>query len=196
MGALKLRTRIGVEDYLAGERASETRHEYVEGEAYAMSGASDRHNRIALGLASRLDAHLAGKRCETFMSDMKLRAGAEVFYYPDVMVTCDDPRPDVYWRAEAVLVVEVSSPTTARVDLHEKLAAYRAMPTLREYVIVAQEEMRIQAHRRGADGSWSVEIFDNAEEAVTLESVGLTLSVADIYRNVRPAIEASADAGE
>jgi Uma2 family endonuclease len=184
MGALKLRNHVSVEEYLAGERDAGARHEYVAGEVYAMSGASDRHNRIAGNFYVRLSLHLDGKPCEAFMSDMKLRVAPNAFYYPDVMVTCDDPRPDAYWRAEAVLVVEVLSPTTARVDLHEKLAAYCAMPTLREYVIVAQDGMRIQTHRRAVDGSWSVEVFDNPAEVLTLASVDLTLTVADVYRNV------------
>ncbi len=175
---------LSVADYLAGERDGAVRHEYVSGQAYAMAGASARHNRVALNIAGRLNDHLAGDECEAFMADMKVRVAPDLFYYPDVVVTCDPPGGDPYFRAEPRLVVEVLSPTTERTDRHEKLAAYKNCPAVQEYALVSQERMMVELHRRGG-GEWRTEIFTKPEQECAFGSVGLTLRLADIYRNVR-----------
>ena len=99
MSRLRIKSYLSVADYLAGERESDVRHEYVDGQVYAMAGASDRHNRIALNIASRLNAHLVSDECEAFMSDMKVMVSPALYYYPHVVVTCDAPGGDRY-RAE------------------------------------------------------------------------------------------------
>src|SRR5262249_43907221 len=115
---------ISVEDYLGSENDNPFRREYVEGRVYAMGPVSDSHNCIAINVASRLNQGLADGPCEVFISDMKLRAAPNVYYYPDVMVCSDSPPRDSYLRAEPVLIVEVMSCSTARVDRHEKSIAY------------------------------------------------------------------------
>lgn len=117
------------------------------------------------------------------MSDMKVRVAPGLFYYPDVFVACDPPG-DPYFRTEPCLVVEVLSPSTERTDRREKLNAYRDCPTVQEYALVSQDSVRVELHRRAADG-WHTEVFTRAEDRVTFDSVGLTLSLQDIYRNVR-----------
>jgi Uma2 family endonuclease len=178
------RFSLSVADYLAGERDALVRHEYVGGQAYAMAGASARHNRIALNIAGRLNDHLAGGDCEAFMADMKIRVTPELFYYPDVVVTCDAPGGDPYFRTEPRLIVEVLSPTTERTDRHEKLAAYRNCPSVREYALVSQDGMMVELHRRSGD-DWQTHIFTEPDEQCAFASVGLTPSLSDIYRNVR-----------
>jgi Uma2 family endonuclease len=178
------RFTLSVADYLAGERDAAVRHEYVSGQAYAMAGASARHNRIALNIGGRLNDHLDGGECEAFVSDMKVRVAPDLFYYPDVIVTCDPPGGDPYFRTQPRLVVEVLSPTTERADRREKLAAYRNCPTVREYALVSQERMMVELHRRTGD-EWQTEILTNPDEECALASVGLTLRLRDIYRNVR-----------
>jgi Uma2 family endonuclease len=173
-----------VADYLAGERGAAVRHEYVSGQAYAMAGASARHNRIAGNIFARLNEHLDGEECEPFISDMKVRVSPELFYYPDVVVTCDVPGGDPYFRTEPRLVVEVLSPTTERTDRHEKLAAYKACPSVREYALVSQDALAVELHRRVGDG-WRTEVFTEPGDRCAFESVGLALALADIYRNVR-----------
>src|SRR3954464_8722789 len=114
---------IGVEDYLEGEKVSEVRHEYIGGVVYAMAGASDEHNAIALTLASRLRAHLHGKTCRAFINDMKVRlevAQDDIFYYPDVMVACDPRDTDRYFKRFPKVVIEVLSEATERADRREK----------------------------------------------------------------------------
>ncbi len=142
------RFRLSVADHLAGERDGRVRHEYVSGQAYAMAGASARHNCIALNIAGRLNDHLAGGESEAFMADLKIRIAPELFYYPDVVVTCDGPGGDPYFRTLPRLIIEVLSPTTERTDRHEKLAAYKNCPSVQEYALVAQEGMMIELHRR------------------------------------------------
>lgn len=182
------RFSLSVADYLAGERAAEVRHEYVSGYAYAMTGerpgASARHNRIAGNIFARLNEHLDGDECEPFISDMKIRVAPDLFYYPDVVVTCDKDAADPYFRTEPRLVVEVLSPTTERTDRREKLAAYKNCPSVREYALVSQDGMMVELHRRAGD-EWRTELLTEPEEQCAFESVGLTLSLGDIYRNVR-----------
>lgn len=175
---------ISVADYLEGEREAQVRHEYVAGKVYAMAGASDRHNRIALNVASAFSSKLGAGPCETFISDMKLYVTPDVFYYPDVMVACDDPITDSYFRRHPALLVEVISPSTERNDRNEKLLAYKTIASLQEYVIMYQDETHVDVHRRTADG-WTAEEYSHLEEEVVLNSIPLTLTVAEIYRNVR-----------
>ena len=185
MSRLKVKPYLSVEDYLTGERDADVRHEYVDGQVYAMAGASDRHNRIALNIASRLNEHLAGDACETFMSDMKVKVDEALYYYPDVVVACDAPGGDRYFRTEPRLIVEVLSPGTERIDRTEKLHAYRRVESLQEYVLVAQDTVAVELHRRGTDGAWTRELYTQPDEQLTLAAVGLTLALSDVYRNVR-----------
>lgn len=179
---------LSVAEYLAGEMDGAVRHEYVGGHAYEIdgerAGVSARHNRIALDLGGRLNDHLDGRECEAFVSDMKVRAAPDLFYYPDVVITCDPPGADEYFRAEPRLVVEVISSSTERTDRHEKLAAYKACPSVREYALVSQDAMRAELHRRAGD-EWAVETLAGPDAVCAFDSVGLTLRLSDIYRNVR-----------
>jgi Uma2 family endonuclease len=178
------RFNLSIADYLAGERDGAVRHEYVSGRAYAMAGASARHNRIAGNIFGRLNDHLDGADCEPFISDMKIRVSPNLFYYPDVVVTCDAPGGDAYFRTEPRLIIEVLSPTTERIDRHEKLAAYKNCSSVQEYALVSQEGMMIELHRRVGD-EWQTVFFTEADEQCAFESIALTMSLSDIYRNVR-----------
>jgi Uma2 family endonuclease len=149
-----------------------------------MGGASDRHNGAALNVASRLNEHLVDGPCEVFMSDMKLRVAANVYYYPDVSVCCDPAPRDAYFREEPVLIIEVLSPTTERIDHHEKLVAYKGMPSLREYVLISQDQILVEVHRR-ADQEWQQETLTQATDSLRLESVALNVKLAEVYRGVK-----------
>jgi Uma2 family endonuclease len=175
---------LSVEDYLEGEKDSPIRHEYVDGYIYAMAGESDRHNRASLNIASRLNEHLVDNPCEVFMSDMKLKVAPNVYYYPDVAVCCDSPPPDPYFRTQPVLIIEVMSPSTDRIDHHEKLVAYKRMPSLREYVLISQDRIQVEVHRC-AGSVWQQDVLTKTTDSLTLESVDLTIALADVYRNVR-----------
>lgn len=183
MGLLKLKHRLTIEEYLAGERDGDVRHEYIYGEVYAMAGSSDRHNQISGNIFVKLFTGLRGsKDCQVFMTDMKLQADELTFYYPDVFVACD--KPDPYFRREPVLIIEVLSPSTERADRHEKLRVYQQIPTLREYVIVAQDKMLIELHRRIEGGEWTKEVYNQPDETIDLTSVGADFTLPEIYRGV------------
>jgi Uma2 family endonuclease len=184
MSLQKPQPYISVAEYLEREKDSPVRHEYVDGQIYAMAGTSARHNRIALNLASRLDDHLNGGPCEVFIADMKVSVDPMVYYYPDVVVTCDPPGGDPYVRTQPRLLIEVVSPSTERIDRHEKLFAYRRIPSLQEYVLVLQDRMQVEVYRRQGE-EWPRQMCTQPDDRVHFASVGLTLSVSEIYRNVR-----------
>lgn len=169
---------ISVEDYLAGEQTAEVRHEYAAGAVYAMVGATARHNRIALRLATRLEAHLGGSQCQTFVSDMKVMA-ADVFYYPDVVVTCQPVAPEAVYLTEPALIVEVLSESTEGRDRLEKWTAYRALPSLREYVLIAQDRPAVEVYRRNEEG-WD-QISLEIGEIIEFTSVAFMLPLDELY---------------
>lgn len=175
---------IDVAAYLAAERDSTVRHEYVGGQLYAMAGASDRHNRIALRLAALLDAHVGDGPCQVFMSDMKVRVAADVFYYPDVVVACDPPGGDPYIRSEPRLVVEILSPSTERIDRQEKRLSYAGVSSLVEYLLIDPNRCLVEVQRRDQEGGWSLTTFTQLDDVVELASVGVGLRISDLYRGV------------
>jgi Uma2 family endonuclease len=175
-----LSPRLTVEDYLVGEQASQIRHEYVDGAVFAMGGASDRHNLLAGNLHTALNNRLP-EHCQVFMSDMKVRvrtAEQEAFYYPDVLVSCDPSDRQRYFRERPVLVAEVLSPSTERVDLFEKLFLYQRIDCLQEYLVIAQDFREVRILRRTA--RWNPLLVTEGE--LRLEAVGLTLTVDELYR--------------
>jgi Uma2 family endonuclease len=173
-------TCLSVDAYLEGEVESQVRHEYVDGEIYAMVGASDRHGLITLNLAGYLSQRLPD-RCQVFSSDMKVRLRAaerEIFYYPDVLVSCDPRDREPYYRQYPCLVIEVLSPHTARLDRFEKFMFYRQLDTLEEYLLVSQEYRQVEVFRRSEQ--WGGTRYTKGE--VPLQSVDLAVTIDDIYR--------------
>lgn len=185
MGLAKLKTKISVENYLEGERISPSKHEYVYGEVYAMAGTSDNHNRIAGSFYAELSNHLRNSHCEPFMGDIKVRVTPNVYYYPDVLVSCEETVEDSHFRNEPILIVEVLSPSTEHIDRREKLLFYQQMPSLQEYVVVEQKKIAVEIHRRQPDGSWITYFFNQNDTEVEFQSVSLTMKLEEIYRRVR-----------
>jgi Uma2 family endonuclease len=174
------------EEYLEGERHSEVRHELVGWQAWAMAGASEEHNIISLNLASALNSHLRGKRCRTFVNDMKVRAnwqGAPTFFYPDVLVTCDPRDTERYFKQFPTVVIEVLSPETEKFNRREKLMAYASLDSTQEYVLVAQDKMEVTLHRR-ANG-WKPEVISGAGSVLELRSLEFSLPLGVIYEGVK-----------
>jgi Uma2 family endonuclease len=175
--------KISIDDYLEGELVSDVKHEYVNGEVYAMAGARRAHNLISMTLANLLYNHLRDTPCRVFVADMKvgiLTATDDCFYYPDVQVSCEKNGNDHY-NAEPKLIIEVLSDSTERKDRVEKFYTYRKLASLEEYVLVAQDCLRIEIYRRR--NGWDVELLGE-EQSFQFESVGLALVVADVYRDV------------
>jgi len=170
-------------DYLAMEQASDVRHEFVAGQVFAMIGARDSHNVVALNIASALRAQL-GRRCRVYMSDVKLRVeAADAYCYPDVFVTCDARDTDPYVKQYASLVIEVPSPSTEGIDRREKLRNYRVLDTVEEYAIVSVDDKAIEVYRREAGSEWHRYTY-GGDESVDLRCVGVRLSLADAFEDV------------
>lgn len=181
MQALQHASSIGVEEYLAGELKSQVRHEYLGGQVYAMAGTSSEHNIICQNFTIALRSALRGKRCQVFTENLKLglRArGEDLFYYPDVIVTCHE-REDRYIKRFPTLLIEVLSPDTERIDRREKFSNYTQIETLEDYVLAAQDAMEVTAFRRAND--WRSEIVKRPEDALRIPSLDFTMSLAAIY---------------
>ncbi|HEX8638274.1 MAG TPA: Uma2 family endonuclease [Pyrinomonadaceae bacterium] len=184
MGLAKLKTKISVEEYLDGEKISQIKHEFIAGEVYAMAGASQNHSRISGNIFNALANHLQDSPCEPYIENIKVRAAADAFYYPDVLVTCEGNFKNPYICEEPILIVELTSPSTRQIDRREKLRAYQQMPSVHEYVVVEQEKIAVEIHRRQPDGHWITYFFSRNDTELTLESVDLTVQLAEIYRRV------------
>ncbi len=171
---------ISEENYLQGELVSDIKRQYIEGYVYAMSGASRNHERIAGNIFGEIRNHLKGKPCEAFSSDLKIKAGLH-FFYPDAMVVCDDPQPHAYYTESPVLVVEVVSKSTRKLDETTKRRVYQSIPSLQEYVLIEQDIVDVEVCRRSE--GWQPNHFFMGDD-LTLESIGLTFNVNDIYLRV------------
>lgn len=174
---------LTVEEFLQFEETSPTKHEYVAGEAHAMSGATARHHRIAMNIATRLFLAARGGPCQAFMADMLLRAADDLLYYPDVMVVCGPVADADRVVRDPCVVIEVTSPSTATIDRREKLAAYRRIASLRAYLIVEQSRRRVERHWRDASGGWWREQVPT-EGRVTVPCLDVALAVDEIYDGV------------
>jgi len=171
-------------EYLEGERVSEIRHEYIDGKVYAMAGASADHNEICGDVYTILKNHLRSSPCRVFMEAVKVELSddlGDAFYYPDVFVTCEPKGEDTHVMREPKLIIEVISPSTARHDRGEKLAAYKRIPSVEEIVLVEQEWPEIFVTRRS--DNWKRHIYTMMDSEIELASVGLIIKVADIYQS-------------
>lgn len=183
MSTLSKLEPLTAEEYLDGELHGEVRHEYVHGAIEAMVGASAKHNLLAGTLAAAMRTHLRGTPCHVFQSDMKVRID-EVFYYPDLMVTCGKLDLFAYYQTAPTLIVEILSPTTAAKDRLEKRVAYQRLDSLKEYVLVAQDELRVEVIRRQSDG-WALQTFGPGETAC-FEAIDFEMPIAELYAEVLP----------
>lgn len=175
---------LTVEEYLKLEETASVKHEYVAGEIHAMVGASRRHNTIAGKIYRRLADAAEGGPCRVYISDMKLRVADDIFYYPDVMVACEPEPEDPYTEDEPCLVVEVVSPSTETTDRREKLVAYKKVPTIRAYLIVAQDRPWIERHWRGEDGAWRRADLVDAGGVVPIPGPETEITVAQVYEGL------------
>jgi Uma2 family endonuclease len=185
MGYAKRQPVMTADEFLAWEAAQLERHDFVDGEVFAMAGAEDRHVTVSLNVAMALRQHLSGSRCRTFMADMKVAAADDSgFFYPDVVVTCGEAdRKDPLIKREPTLIVEVLSPGTAAYDLGSKFAHYRRIGSLREIAFIDLDARRTDVYRKGADGLWVLHSFDRGAD-VGLASVDLTITDAALFADV------------
>ncbi len=187
MGHAASRHTMSASEFLTWDATVTERHEFVAGEVFAMAGAEDRHVTVALNVAMALRQHLSGTPCRTYMSDMKLHvAAAASYFYPDVMVTCNEAdHTSPLIKSAPVLVVEVLSPGTAAYDRGEKFAHYRRVESLQEYMLVDIDTRRTDVYRKGTDGLWVLHPLD-AGHTVHLASVALEIPADVLFAEVEP----------
>lgn len=177
--------------YLQLERASEIRHEFLDGVMYAMAGESRDHSRICFNLAAVIGAQLREKQCEGFSPNMKVRAGTGGLYaYPDLMVCGQakfhDDQGDVLLNP--TVIFEVLSPSTEKYDRGEKLRRYRnEIDSLQDYVLVSQDRLRVECHHRESNETWSSSEVTGLEAVLTLQSIGCQIPLSEVYRNTEAA---------
>lgn len=172
---------VPVEDYLHKESAHNLRHEYVDGQIYAMAGASMNHNRITSNLVRLLGNHLLERPCDVFSSDMLLQTSATRYRYPDVMVSCQTQAENELLVANPLLLIEVMSHSTRKADKEIKRLEYLQLPSLMEYVLIEQDFVEIEVLRRSQN--WQPSYYYLGDE-VAFGLIGLSFSVLEVYQQV------------
>ena len=186
MGLAQKITALTVDEYLALEEASNIRHEFVDGYIHAMAGGTLNHNRISMDFGRLLNDRMTGKNCEAFVENIIVRISAAIYYYPDVVVACDEIDGHESVIHNPVLVVEVLSKSTEKIDRREKMIEYQMVSGLREYAIVTQDKMQIEVYRHDNAGeAWEGEIYTEPEQEVLFASVGVKMLVSEIYQRVK-----------
>jgi Uma2 family endonuclease len=176
-------TRLSFEEYLELEERSETRHEFVDGFMFAMTGGTDNHNQITINILTQARLKTRASSCRAYASDMKVRTPDGTGYYPDVFVTCDEPNDGSQAKYNPYFIVEVLSPSTEAFDRGEKQLRYRQISSLQAYVLVTQHRKLIEVYRRLPDGTWR---YETLEESGTLELpyINLPMTLEGIYEDV------------
>lgn len=178
---------VTVEEYLAAEELSPFKREYRDGVVYAMAGARNRHNRIASNALGQLYSQLRGRPCQPCNSDTKIRIrqlSGTRFYYPDVSVVCHPNPADDSYQDAPVIILEVASSSTRRIDLGEKKDGYLTIPTLGVYLVAESNEAVVQIFRRSPDGEFQRELALGLEAVIDLPEADVALALADLYEGV------------
>lgn len=179
---------LSTTDYLHGERQVPEKHEYIQGQIYAMAGASREHNQLVFNLAGLLHAQLRAKPCSAFVADMRVRTRPnEAYFYPDLAVVCgelqfEDAQSDTLLNPS--VIIEVLSPSTEGYDRGAKFAHYRRLDSLQEYLLVAQDRLSIECYRRAPQGQWLLSEFNEWQQEIQLPSLGCVLRMQDVYEKV------------
>jgi len=182
------KTRFTPEEYLAMDRQSEYKNEYFDGEIFAMTGASRKHNLISVNVASSLNSQLTDRDCEVYASDMRVKVNPTGLYtYPDVVVVCgvpgfEDKETDTLLNP--TVIIEVLSKTTEGYDRGDKFEHYRSIESLSEVVLIAQDKHHIEHYRRQEGGQWVLTETNNLQDRIKLTSINCELALHDIYKKV------------
>lgn len=177
------------EAYLEWEKANDSKHEYLNGEVFALAGAKDAHVTVCINLIAMLHAHLRGGPCRPYMADMKVSVEkANAFFYPDILVTCDErDRETEYYKSFPTLIIEVLSESTAAYDRGSKFSSYRKLESLKEYVLIDPDSLSVDCFRFDeVTKHWVLYPFA-AGETVELASIGFSAPIELFYENVEQA---------
>lgn len=176
-----------IEQYLDFELEQETRHEFIDGQIYAMAGATERHNQIASAINYALYGQTLDRDCSVFQSNMRVQVDKDASFYPDIVVVCGEAQ---YVNEKRIillnptLIIEVLSLSTEDYDRGRKFNQYRRFPSLKEYLLVSQEKMQIDHYSRQDENAWLLQGFSAPESKLELSSISCTLLMSDIYRKV------------
>ncbi len=176
---------LSPEEYLEWEEKSEIKHEYIDGEVFAMAGSSGKHALLVKNFILTVGPHLRGSGSDLYPQDVKAKVSHRSrFYYPDLMVTCDDrDKPDDYVKRHYKMIVEVLSDSTESFDRGNKFEDYRRSESLEEYVLVSQHRMRVEVYRKNVAGRWELQAYYSGDR-VELVSLGLEFAIEDLYDDV------------
>lgn len=200
MGLAKLKTAtvFTPEDYLIFEREADSRHEFLDGEVYAMAGESLSHSRVCVNLGGEVRTRLKGKSCEALSPNMKVRtSNASLFSYPDLTIVCGEPqfhdvKKDVLTNPRVIF--EVLSPSPAEYDRTTKFQRYRmGNETLTDYILVSQDKCFVEHFRKSANGDWFYQSYAALEDDLRIESIECELSLREIYDRVELSFEDDAE---
>ncbi|MDQ6844764.1 MAG: Uma2 family endonuclease [Bacteroidota bacterium] len=173
------------EEYLEMENAATEKHEYYKGEIFAMSGAGARHNIISINIIVSLGNSLKGKSCQPYGSDMRIHIPENtLFTYPDISVICGDittPKEDKNTATNPTAIIEILSPSTRDYDRGGKFMLYRAIPTLKEYILVEAESIHIEHFSINKEGLWQLKEYSRLDDQLILESLDVKLLLKDVY---------------
>ena len=190
--------RLTVAEYLAGEATAEFKSEYWNGAAFAMAGSSPEHAGITANFGGEARERLKGKSCRTWSPDLRVKSGAGLYTYPDLAILCGPPQYEqlpgqgVKTLLNPTVLVEVLSESTEARDRGFKFAQYSALPSLQQYVLVHQDQTRVEVLTRQASDEWQLKIYVGLECAVALASVEVRIPMAEIYRDIELPPPASA----
>ncbi|NJM17897.1 MAG: Uma2 family endonuclease [Richelia sp. RM2_1_2] len=173
-----------IDEYLQFDLESIVRHEYIAGQVYPVLKDSHNLKVIAENLFARLRTQLYGSDCQVFTSDMKIRIEPiNAFYYPEVSVVRDSEDKELYFKTRPCLIAEVISPITERIDRNEKLFNYRQLPSLQEYILIHQSEMKVELYRKFYQNNWFMQTLTQ-DNILQLQSVDVEITMAEIYEDV------------
>ncbi|MBX2921111.1 MAG: Uma2 family endonuclease [Chitinophagaceae bacterium] len=175
-------------EYLEWERSVQQKHEYYQGEVFAMAGAGKRHNKIYSNLFGRLAALLQGNACQPYGSDLRIHIPENtLFTYPDISIICRDivDEGDEEYVVEPSVIIEILSPSARGYDRGEKFRLYRDIPSLKEYILIDSESIAIEAFRINTATHWELEEYRSLKEALLIRTVELILPLADIYEGTK-----------
>jgi Uma2 family endonuclease len=179
---------LSIREYLALDRSSPVRNEYFEGEIFAMTGASRRHNLISLHLAGDLDRQLTDRDCEVYASEMRQSCGHRSLHLSDIVVVCGDPvfeDNELDTLVNPNLIIEVLSKSTEGYDRGAKFEFYRALSSLKQVLLIAQDKVHIESYLRLADRTWLFSETDDLSSSVTLPSISCNFTIANVYHKIR-----------
>ena len=174
------------DNFLEWEELQEDKHEFIQGEAFAMGGARREHVVVSLNIASILKQHLKGNPCQAYISDMKLRVKqVDAFFYPDVMVSCDkEDHKAEQFLSNPTLIIEVLSDSTEAFDRGKKFATYRQLQSLKEYALIDIKAKRIECFRRTTENDWLLHISEEQEKCEFI-CLNISVSLTDIFEDVQ-----------